>query len=166
MNNIPNQPIQFYTTEEESCCTEACFIQKVEELDVSQFQIRAENEFINGNFDGMFGWNVYPAIKITKTTTKDNGTCNGTLVVNSITGATAPVQYSLDGITWQFTTTFNSLCFGNYTLYVKDVNNRIYNFDFSIFEQVNCAIYAGSDLNDLLTTPFGDIQDCTLGNFI
>jgi hypothetical protein len=166
MNNIPNQPIQFYATDEESCCTESCFIQKVEQLDLTQFQIQAENEIINGDFDGMFGWNVYPKMAVVFTTGNDTGSCNGTLSVSSTSGTLAPVQYSINGTTFQFGTSFTGLCAGNYFLYVKDANNRIYNFNFSIFTPLTCGTFAGSTLADLLTTPFGDIQHCTLSNFI
>jgi hypothetical protein len=38
-------------------------------------------------------------------------------------GGTAPLQYSINGFSFQASNVFNNLAAGNYTLYVKDVNN-------------------------------------------
>lgn len=50
------------------------------------------------------------------------GLSNGSIAA-SATGGTAPYTYSIDGTTFQSTTTFTSLASGTYTLTVKDANN-------------------------------------------
>jgi large repetitive protein len=51
-----------------------------------------------------------------------NGNANGSLVV-SVTGGTAPYQYSLDGINFVSSNTNSGLIAGNYVVTVKDANN-------------------------------------------
>ena len=47
---------------------------------------------------------------------------DGSVTVASADGL-APIQYSLDGVTYQSTEEFNGLSDGNYTIYAKDANN-------------------------------------------
>lgn len=49
------------------------------------------------------------------------GTNNGVITVTATGGAT-PLQYSIDGVTYQAGNVFNGLAPGNYTVYVKDNN--------------------------------------------
>lgn len=51
-----------------------------------------------------------------------NGNANGSLVV-SVTGGTAPYQYSLDGTNFVSSNTISGLIAGNYVVTVKDANN-------------------------------------------
>ncbi|MFO0204232.1 MAG: SprB repeat-containing protein, partial [Alphaproteobacteria bacterium] len=51
-----------------------------------------------------------------------NGNANGSLVV-TVTGGTAPYQYSIDGTNFLSASTFSGLVAGNYLVTVKDVNN-------------------------------------------
>ena len=51
------------------------------------------------------------------------GGSDGTISAGSVSGGTAPYQYSLDGTSFSSNTEFNSLAAGNYTLYVRDANN-------------------------------------------
>ncbi|MDG1333660.1 MAG: T9SS type A sorting domain-containing protein, partial [Crocinitomicaceae bacterium] len=53
----------------------------------------------------------------------------GNLQVTSITGGLPPFQYSIDGSTWQNTTLFSGLSFGNYTVVVQDDLGCEYSFD-------------------------------------
>ncbi|MBL0134201.1 MAG: SprB repeat-containing protein [Chitinophagaceae bacterium] len=52
------------------------------------------------------------------------GQANGSITA-SATGGTAPLQYSLDGVTYQASTLFTNKSAGTYTLYVKDANGCI-----------------------------------------
>ena len=63
----------------------------------------------------------------TLTATVVNAACglnNGSITAAAI-GGTAPLQYSINGITYQASTLFNSIAGNSYTLYVKDVNGCI-----------------------------------------
>ena len=51
------------------------------------------------------------------------GGSDGTISAGSVSGGTAPYQYSLDGTSFSSNTELNSLTAGNYTLYVRDANN-------------------------------------------
>lgn len=48
------------------------------------------------------------------------GTPDGVINVISVTGGTAPYEYSLDGINWQTNSSFTGLAPGNYRVYVRD----------------------------------------------
>ena len=48
---------------------------------------------------------------------------NNGIITASGSGGTAPLQYSINGFSFQASNVFNNLAAGNYTLYVKDVNN-------------------------------------------
>jgi hypothetical protein len=50
------------------------------------------------------------------------GLSNGSIVATA-SGGTGALQYSIDGITYQSASVFNGVAAGNYTLYVKDINN-------------------------------------------
>lgn len=52
-----------------------------------------------------------------------NGGTNGRIIVTPSANAILPVQYSLDGTTFQTSNTFNGLVPGSYTVYFKDANN-------------------------------------------
>ena len=52
------------------------------------------------------------------------GVSNGTITATA-SGGTAPLQYSIDGTTYQTGITFSIVAAGSYTLYVKDVNGCI-----------------------------------------
>jgi hypothetical protein len=52
------------------------------------------------------------------------GNANGSITA-AATGGTAPLQYSIDGTTYQPATLFSAVAAGPYTLYVKDASNCI-----------------------------------------
>lgn len=61
------------------------------------------------------------------TATATNTACNsstGTITATA-TGGTAPLQYSLDNVTYQAGNVFTGLATGNYTVFVKDANGCI-----------------------------------------
>lgn len=64
---------------------------------------------------------------VTASATLVNVSCNGgnsgSITVSLSNNAVAPLQYSLDGTTYQSSNTFNGLGAGNYTVYFKDANN-------------------------------------------
>lgn len=62
-----------------------------------------------------------PAITNTVTTAGNCGNATGTITVTA-TGAAAPLQYSINGITFQAANNFTGLVPGNYTVTVKDAN--------------------------------------------
>lgn len=51
-----------------------------------------------------------------------HGGSDGSLTVNSVSGGTGQLQYSINGINWQTSTTFSGLPAGTYTVTVKDAN--------------------------------------------
>lgn len=61
-----------------------------------------------------------PSLTATTTPTACNAS-TGTITANG-SGGTAPLQYSLDGITYQASNIFSGLNTGTYTVYVKDAN--------------------------------------------
>lgn len=48
---------------------------------------------------------------------------NGEITVSSVTGGTAPYEYSLDGVNFQSGNTFSGLTEGNYTITIRDASN-------------------------------------------
>jgi hypothetical protein len=56
-----------------------------------------------------------------------NASCglNNGAITASASGGTIPLQYSINGITYQLSTIFNNIVAGNYILYVKDANGCI-----------------------------------------
>lgn len=54
-----------------------------------------------------------------------NGGNDGSITVNTVTGGTGTLQYSINGSNWQTSTTFTGLEAGNYNLMVKDANGCI-----------------------------------------
>ncbi|MGV6861478.1 MAG: lectin-like domain-containing protein [Putridiphycobacter sp.] len=60
---------------------------------------------------------------ITPTDVSCNGANDGQIEVTTVSGGTPAYEYSLDGVTYQTQTTFTSLGFGTYTVYVRDANN-------------------------------------------
>jgi len=54
---------------------------------------------------------------------------DGSLEITDIAGGAGNYQYSLDQSTWQSTTNFSGLAFGNYTVFVQDDLGCIYEFD-------------------------------------
>lgn len=90
-------------------------------------------------------------------TTHTNVTCNGeddgAITINTITGGTAPYEYSLDGVTYSSSSSFDNLTPGNYTVSVKDVNGCITTQAFLI-EEPQALIVQFASVTDVLC--FGD----------
>ncbi len=53
------------------------------------------------------------------TNTSCSSVCDGSVIINVVDSAT---QYSIDGVNWTPSNTFNNLCAGNYTIYSTDGN--------------------------------------------
>ncbi|WBL21533.1 LamG-like jellyroll fold domain-containing protein [Zunongwangia sp. HRR-M8] len=52
-----------------------------------------------------------------------NGFNDGAIIAESVSGGTAPYQYSIDGTSFSTNSNFQNLSAGNYTLTVRDANN-------------------------------------------
>ena len=65
---------------------------------------------------------------------------NGTVTVNSW-GGFGPIVYSLDGVTYQSSSTFLNLPAGNGTVYIKDANSNVITRNFSIGSGSNSTVY-------------------------
>lgn len=67
-----------------------------------------------------------PAITSVSST---NVACNegndGTITINTVTGGTGTLNYSVNGSTWQLSTSFNGLNAGMYSVLVKDANGCV-----------------------------------------
>lgn len=61
------------------------------------------------------------------------GQGNGSITA-AATGGTAPLQFSINGSTYQLSTLFSGLTAGNYTLYVKDANGCIRTLPVSLLD--------------------------------
>lgn len=59
---------------------------------------------------------------ISKTDVTCNGGNDGTITVNSVSGGTGTIQYSVDGANWQTSNKITNLKAGSYTVRVKDAN--------------------------------------------
>lgn len=70
---------------------------------------------------------VLNASGLTLTVSTISASCNnsGGSITATATGGAAPLQYSLDGTTYQGSNVFTGLSAGSYTVYVKDNNNCI-----------------------------------------
>ncbi|HXU26469.1 MAG TPA: hypothetical protein VN698_04495, partial [Bacteroidia bacterium] len=69
------------------------------------------------------GSNGGPTSVATSTIQPDTcGKSVGTIAVGTVTGGATPYQYSIDGITYQASTTFTGLASGGYTVSIKDNN--------------------------------------------
>jgi hypothetical protein len=70
---------------------------------------------------------VLNASGLTLTVSSINASCNNNSgsITATATGNAPPLQYSLDGITYQGSNVFTGLTAGNYTVYVRDNNNCI-----------------------------------------
>ncbi len=75
---------------------------------------------------------------------------NNTITVN-VSGGTAPYQYSIDGVNWQPSSTFNGLPRGETTIYVKDANNcQPISTTVTVPNLVNAITPNGDNVNDYL----------------
>lgn len=63
-----------------------------------------------------------------------NGGSDGTITINTVTGGTGALSYSINAISWQSSTSFSGLSAGTYTVYVKDVNGCIGTVEITITE--------------------------------
>ena len=168
---IPNQPIRLRDSNliDTSCdCLGQRYCQLINIFDNTQFQIRSSNLVANGTFaSSLDGWNVYlgitPELVSLINATIDN--CDGSVVV-SASGGTGPYEFSINGGTFQVSGTFTGLCPGNYYVTVKDADDNEGALFFQIFENVDCSLYAGATIQDLIDNniTLGQLYNCTLGD--
>ena len=62
---------------------------------------------------------------ISSTNVTCNGGNDGSITVNSVSGGTGTIEYSLTGASWQTTNKFTGLTAGNYNIQVRDANRCI-----------------------------------------
>lgn len=87
---------------------------------------------------------------ITKVDIQCNGNTNGSVLLSADNG-TAPLEYSIDGTSYQTNGFFNNLAANNYTIYIKDANSCIKERPFSIIQPDKITI-----VNQLVQ----DVSDC------
>lgn len=168
---INNQPIRLRNINEidESCeCAGQLYSQLINRNDETQFQIKSSSLITNGNFDSdLDGWNVFAAIVIILESILDPsfGECDGELEV-SASGGTGPYTYSIDGINFQVSTLFTGLCPGIYYIIAKDTEGNEGILEINLLESVNCSLYAGATIQDLINDGvlLGQLYNCTLGD--
>jgi len=79
-----------------------------------------------------------------KTDVLCNGGATGTITVAQPGAGTAPYEYSLDGITWQFSNIFPGLTAGTYTVYFRESNGCQGNLSIDLAEPVTLAATAAT----------------------
>ncbi len=82
-----------------------------------------------------------------------NGVTNGSVTL-SATGGTSPYTWSKDGVNYQSSSTFGSLCAGNYTYRVKDSKGCVKSINITITEPTALVVSVSSQTN----------VDCSGGN--
>lgn len=169
---IDNQAIRFRLLSEIESDTCGCYVkpycQKVNKFDVSKYQIISNTVLSNGDFsDELEGWEIEEPINISVEITNESqeGECDGELVITA-SGGTGPYEYSIDGITFQGSDTFSSLCVGCYSITVKDANDSLGFSTACIDTNVDCSIYSSPDLFDLVTTDLSKLINCELNDLI
>lgn len=83
-----------------------------------------------------------PTVSVTSTPTAC-GANTGTITITG-SGGTPPLQYSLDGITYQAGNVFNGLATGIYTVYVKDANGCFRTAAVAVSNTSNLTLSVGS----------------------
>ena len=73
------------------------------------------------------------------------GEQNGSMVINSIAGGTAPYLYSLDGKVYTPRKTFNNLTAGAYKLYVQDASGCVVDTAFNMIQDRQIGVSIGLD---------------------
>ncbi|AMM50354.1 hypothetical protein TH61_03010 [Rufibacter sp. DG15C] len=74
------------------------------------------------------------------------GSSNGSILVNGVTGGTAPYQYSLNGGTFQSNTTFQQLAAGTHSITVKDANGCIFSKSITLVNIAGPSSFTASTL--------------------
>jgi hypothetical protein len=90
---------------------------------------------------------------ISNTSVTCNGGSDGSITVNSVTGGTGAIEYSLDGILFQSSSQFKNLKAGNYIVVVKDANGCRSNSAQILLTQPNPILISKSISN---VTCFGE----------
>ena len=98
------------------------------------------------------------------TVSKDNVTCHGDVdgkIILTPENATGQAQFSIDdSVSWQLSGTYDPLPPGDYSIYVKDEDNRYFHMDITISEpnelsilsnvtQASCSSYSGDGAIDV-----------------
>ncbi|MDH4472525.1 MAG: hypothetical protein QE487_07935 [Fluviicola sp.] len=81
------------------------------------------------------------------------GAASGSLQVTNATGGAGGYQYSIDGVTYNSTTLFDSLSAGTFSIYVKDALGCIYSFEDTLDPM------ASAPTMDFLVTTYSGFND-------
>lgn len=84
---------------------------------------------------------------ISKTGVTCNGGSDGSITINSVTGGTGLIEYSLDGLNWQTSNQFKGLKAGSYVVIVKDANGCRSNSSVVGISQPNAIVITKSIVN-------------------
>lgn len=81
-----------------------------------------------------------PVLDATVTDVSCNGGSDGSVLINVISGGTAPFQYSDDNITFGASNNFTGLSDGTYTFYVEDANGCTDDITVNVVEPTNAVV--------------------------
>jgi hypothetical protein len=97
------------------------------------------------------------------------GNQNDGVITIAVTGGRQPYLYSIDnGKTFQNSNVFAGLGVGKYVITVKDQFNNLGWVSKFLYENVDCGLYSGSTLQDIIDTNkrLENFLNCTLDDFI
>lgn len=101
-------------------------------------------------------------LNVTTTDVTCNAGCDGTVALTE-GGGTPAVEYSIDGTTYVASNTFNTLCAGNYTAYVRDANGCVTSTAFTINEPPTLTISLINTVDATCGLPNGEIEVTAAG---
>lgn len=173
---LPYQPIKFKNADEPevSCgCNIQSYCQIVAPTDPTQFQIRSSNDVFNGNFEDEWdGWVTNPPfyLNVDPTNATDLD-CDGEVAVNVVDAELITYSISLNGgtpvdVIGGGVVTFTDLCVGCYFVTATDPNGNQSSYEFCIVENVDCSLFDGATLQDVIDSEETLIEfyNCTLND--
>ncbi|MES2829685.1 MAG: hypothetical protein V4687_16125 [Bacteroidota bacterium] len=144
-------------------CNEQTFCQIVNEIDPTQFQIKASNLVVNPDFDGTLDpwYSQLPIqVSIAVSNVTPGGDCDGSISLDA-TNYSAPLSYSLNGGTFVpvggSSQEYGGLCEGCGFVTVRDSLGYEASVEYCLVENIVCGDYS-------LTTDFVDVETIELRN--